>query len=289
MTRAYPIVEFKPRTWEIDEFDCASVYVLEGSERALVIDAGIGIGDLRGAIEQLTDKPLTLVLTHGHGDHIGACCQFEACFLSERDWGCYEFPEDLARRRQYAASIARRERGEHPDYPYDPETDIVPWTGTPRRLPLVDGQTFDLGGRMVTAMACPGHTPGQMMFLDEGSRTLFVGDALNCNLFMNSKPGEPNFVSIERAAKGLETMAALLDSGRIDAIYNGHHDFRPVGEPLDPDVLPDALALCRQLLTGDFRPVWEKAPMPGWPDHLAIRRGRTTIGYSLEGIQEPKE
>ena len=25
----YPVVEFRPRTWEIDEFDCASIFVLD--------------------------------------------------------------------------------------------------------------------------------------------------------------------------------------------------------------------------------------------------------------------
>ena len=50
---------------------------------------------------------------------------------------------------------------------------------------LLDGQSFDLGGgRMVTAYSCPGHTPGEMIFLDEQTRTLFAADALNFNLYL---------------------------------------------------------------------------------------------------------
>ena len=63
-TQLYPMVQFAPDTWELDEFDCASVFVLVGEERALVIDSGIGIGDLRGAVERITDKPLILALSH---------------------------------------------------------------------------------------------------------------------------------------------------------------------------------------------------------------------------------
>lgn len=55
LTRLYPMVQFKKDTWEIDEFDCASIFLLIGSERALLIDSGFGIGDLRGAVEMVTE------------------------------------------------------------------------------------------------------------------------------------------------------------------------------------------------------------------------------------------
>lgn len=46
-----------------------SVFVPEGKEKALLIDTGIGIGNIRQKIEELTDKPLIVVM--GHGDHTG--------------------------------------------------------------------------------------------------------------------------------------------------------------------------------------------------------------------------
>ncbi len=86
-TRLYPMVQFKKDTWEIDEFECASVFVLVGKEKAMVIDAGIGIGDLIGAIRMtITDKPLVIVATHGHGDHTGGMGNFDEYYLSEKDW-----------------------------------------------------------------------------------------------------------------------------------------------------------------------------------------------------------
>ena len=57
-TRLYPMVQFKKDTWEIDEFECASVFVLVGKEKAMVIDAGIGIGDLIGAIRMTSPSSL---------------------------------------------------------------------------------------------------------------------------------------------------------------------------------------------------------------------------------------
>ena len=72
VTRKLPYYEFADGIYEIDEFDCVSVFVIVGSTRALVIDCGTGIGDLRWVIEnKITDKPYDVVATHNHGDHIG--------------------------------------------------------------------------------------------------------------------------------------------------------------------------------------------------------------------------
>ncbi len=56
LTDLHPMVQFKPKTWEIDEFDCASIFLLEGDEKAMVIDCGMGIGDLRSAIRKITQN-----------------------------------------------------------------------------------------------------------------------------------------------------------------------------------------------------------------------------------------
>ena len=76
LTRLYPMVQINKGTWEIDEFDAASIFLLEGEEKAMLIDTGMGIGDLRGAVEMITDKPLVVVHSHGHIDHTGNSRQF---------------------------------------------------------------------------------------------------------------------------------------------------------------------------------------------------------------------
>ena len=71
-TRRLPFYECRQGIFEIDEFDCGSIFVVVGDERALVLDTGTGIGDLRWVIEnRITDKPYDVVITHNHGDHIG--------------------------------------------------------------------------------------------------------------------------------------------------------------------------------------------------------------------------
>lgn len=285
-TRLYPMVQFKKDTWEIDEFDVASMFLLIGSEKAMLIDTGIGIGDLRGAIEQITDKPLIVVITHGHIDHIGNARQFNEIYLNLKD-SC-EFPHDINRRREDARLIKIRQTdsvcsGMYTTYPlvgYDPERDIIePTEPVPLVHDLVDGMEFDLGGgRIVKAFACPGHTEGHMMLLDEYSRSLFCGDALNYNLGIGSVPAEESM-------KYLKKMEELSD--KYDGIYNGHHDFRALGAPLKEDCLKNAAALVQQIIDGNFRPVvvpsfW--GPASGRPPRTMLCMGRSFLG--LRGLDD---
>ena len=60
----YIISEY--RHWE--ETHC---YLLNGSERSLLIDTGLGISNIYSEVLKLTDKPITAVATHIHWDHIG--------------------------------------------------------------------------------------------------------------------------------------------------------------------------------------------------------------------------
>ena len=67
------------------------------------------------------------------------------------------------------------------------------------------------------------------MFLDEQTRCLFVGDALNNNLGVANTmdPSKDNYVGIRQVLNGLNKMQALRD--KWDGVYNGHHDFRALG------------------------------------------------------------
>ena len=275
LTKLYPMVQFKKDTWEIDEFDCASMFLLIGSENAMLIDCGMGIGDLRGAIEQITDKPLIVVISHGHIDHTANARQFKEIWMNPKD-NNKPIPQDIERRRDDTRLIAQRQKG---IYPYDINVDIRE-PGPDEPMPIIhdlyDGQQFDLGDRIVTAYDCPGHSAGEMIFLDEKTRSLFCGDALNYNLGLGAE-------SIETAVKYLERMRDMGD--RYDGIYNGHHDFRPLGAPLGDDCLPNAIDLCYQLLNGTYSPVTVPSFWgPTRPARTMVLRGRNYLGYNPDKI-----
>ncbi len=248
-THGLPYYEFAEGMFEIDEFDCASVFVIVGETRALVLDTGTGIGDLRWVIEhRITDKPYDVVLTHNHADHIGGAGFFDEVWIHEADadWTDLPVPPTLEGRKLYAKLIADRE---NKSYNYDPERDILEWQKEPVKHILEDGQVFDLGGRKVTVYHCPGHTAGECAVIDDKSRVLLVGDACNRNLLI------PNEVMAD-ALKGLERLLALKGEA-YDAVYNSHHDFRGFGSPLGETVLSDAVSCLKAILAhkADYREV----------------------------------
>ena len=310
LTKLFPMVQFKKDTWEIDEFDAASIFLLIGTEKAMVIDCGMGIGDLRGAIEMITDKPLITVVSHGHIDHTGNGRQFDELWMHPADQGA-PMPMSLERRRWDTEKIAARQKGcigapytMFHLYPYDINVDMRE-PGPDEKMPVIhdlqDGQEFDLGGgRIVTAYHCPGHTAGEMVFLDSQSRSLFAGDALNFNLGIGAVPAETTLKALKR----------IRDMGeKYDGIYNGHHDFRALGAPLDEDCLENVIALLEDAVAGHITPCqipspWgqsvpltREAPGPGsfgppcpgmkFPAHsVTLRRGRNVLSIDPENIHE---
>jgi glyoxylase-like metal-dependent hydrolase (beta-lactamase superfamily II) len=278
------MVQFMENTWEIDEFDLASIFLLIGKEKAMVIDCGMGVGDLKGAIRTITDKPLITVISHGHIDHTGNARQFDEIWIHPADKN-NPIPEDLERRRDDTRLIAKRNHGVRPYYnyklyPYDIDTDLRfdPDEPMPVIHELYDGQNFDLGDRTVIAYECPGHTPGEMVFLDESIRCLFAGDALNYNLNLGG-------CSIEKAFKYYERLRNM--GSRYDGIYNGHHDFRPLGCPLGEDCLPNVIDLCRQLLDGIYSPV--DVPSFWGPERkgrMMVLKGKNFLGFDPNKIFE---
>ena len=285
-TRAFPYKEIAPDTYEIGEFDCASVFLLIGDEKAMVIDTGVGIGDLRGFIRRLTDKPLMVCYTHDHLDHVGGASAFDNAHVHPKDM--VDFAKGggiglgIDRRLGYIRWIAEREKAA---YPYDLSADVTEWGPCPVLYPLVDEQVIDLGKRPVTVYACPGHTPGSITFLDENTRSLFVGDACNCNLGLGGgAPGSHRFTSIEKALSYLKRLNSLQP--KYDHYFNGHYDFRPLGMPLGEDVLPDAITACERIVAGTadvtVRPAW----VPDRPPQHVVTVGRTRVSFNPDGIRE---
>ena len=153
------------RHWE--ETHC---YVIEGTERTLLIDTGLGICDISKEVNKLTDKPVTAVATHIHWDHIGGHKYYPDFYAHEAElnWLSGEFPLSMETIREMVL-----DRCNPPD-DYDVNTYKL-FQGTPTRV-LHDGDTIDLGGRTITVLHTPGHAPGHMCFWESARGYLFTGD-----------------------------------------------------------------------------------------------------------------
>lgn len=153
------------RHWE--ETHC---YLLEGSERALLIDTGLGIGKIPNEVEKLTSKPVTAVATHIHWDHVGGHKYYPDFYAHEAElnWLSGEFPLSIETIREMVL-----DRCDPPDG-YDVNYYEF-FQGTPTRI-LHDGDIIDLGNRILTVLHTPGHSPGHLCFWEAETGYLFTGD-----------------------------------------------------------------------------------------------------------------
>ena len=65
------------------------MYLVAGEEKAALIDTGMGFPGLRQLVERLTDKPVIVLNTHGHLDHIGGNDEFDCIYLHPDDLTVY--------------------------------------------------------------------------------------------------------------------------------------------------------------------------------------------------------
>jgi hydroxyacylglutathione hydrolase len=160
------------QTWAIDDRGADLMYLLCGRDRALLIDTGWGVGDLAGLVSTLTPLPLTVVVTHGHPDHVGGAGQFPQVAIGEAD---RTLALDALDPHSRGGAL---ELGVMPQ-PLPAGLDRQAWLA-PRAVfvPAPTGGVLDLGGRRVEAIALPGHTPGGICYVDRESRHMFTGDSL---------------------------------------------------------------------------------------------------------------
>ncbi|HNY15591.1 MAG TPA: MBL fold metallo-hydrolase, partial [Bacteroidales bacterium] len=81
----YNVKELYPKTWVIDDHGSDNMYLIEGTDSAMLIDNGLGTADITAVVKKLTSKPLVVVITHGHPDHAGADYQFEKVYIHPAD------------------------------------------------------------------------------------------------------------------------------------------------------------------------------------------------------------
>lgn len=82
----WPEIEMlAPGVWNIEFGFGNTVYVVEGSKKAIVIDTGMSDAQILPVIKTLTDKPLELAITHVHGDHMRYASDFSVRYMSDWD------------------------------------------------------------------------------------------------------------------------------------------------------------------------------------------------------------
>ena len=210
----------------------AWMHLIVGQERALLIDTAFGIGDLRGLVETLTDKPVDVVNTHFHGDHSAGNGQFETIFIHKYDIPYLEMSEKAENRLLPAPGTYREE-------------DIIPLRSA-KHVAMEDGFVFRLGeGHEVEVIHMPGHAAGGCMLLDRKYNLLFSGDAVvfTPTLIIGKFPAPyyPEYLTVTAFRDALKK--ALPKCQNVKKLYTGHSV-----QGISPVYLTDMMDCCEKII-----------------------------------------
>lgn len=154
--------------------DRANVFatLLVGTHRALLIDTCVGMGDLRAVVERLTTLPYTVVVSHGHFDHVGGARHFDWVYIpqEELEYARYSMNEHI--RRSVFASLQAFSQEVGTD-----EQAFLAYSMENLRI-LPKDEVFHLGGLHAVQVPLPNHSPGSVGFLCPELELLISADSV---------------------------------------------------------------------------------------------------------------
>lgn len=178
--------------WRIEELYAhpycrGAIWVVDGTDRRLVIDAGWGLVPLDAALPELFDRPIVALASHTHFDHVG---------------GLHRFAERLVHPLE-APVLADPTPDAVQSLPFLTDYDTLAFDPVPGgfdpllwRLPAMpatatvdEGDRIDLGGRVLTVLHTPGHSPGHLCLFEEATGLLFAADAIYDGEMFDAIPG----------------------------------------------------------------------------------------------------
>lgn len=226
----YAVQPLTPHITQLTDPAGVHMFLAVGTKQAVLVDTGVGFYGLREALAGLTTLPISVILTHFHGDHTGGSALFDRVYLHSADIPmASDFTVQM--RKTYTESYAP------PNTFIQPEEYVPQYQGA--YLPLADGQCFELGGITLQIIHVPGHSPGSCCVLFREDRTILFGDACNSNTLLLWGG------SISSYRSSLEHLKQFEDSFDM-VLYS--HGACAVGPR---QTLDDNIELCDRILRGE--------------------------------------
>lgn len=276
------VYQFRPNVYELFSENCDGLgdyfmHLIIGPEKAMLIDAGYGLGDVPGLVNHLTgNKPLVVVNTHEHPDHAYGLCRFDKVYCSE-----------------YLVPYLQMQNAHMWDYLFDEYGDNI-WLQFDRKdLPVFkkyeivgvkDGYTFNLGGDYeVELIFTGGHSPGHAAYLDKKAKILFTGDNIcsdvsSCGSINVPRPGpygENTNLSVYR--DNVKRLVGRMNE--YDYIFPNHFITN-----IENNLMPNILEACDAVLANpesyDYKKeTWNKGGTDSTVRYYKYIRGFSVLAY----------
>jgi glyoxylase-like metal-dependent hydrolase (beta-lactamase superfamily II) len=169
----------------VHDFVRANIWHFKGRDADLLVDTGMGICPLAPEIDTPEGKPLIVVATHIHLDHVGSL---------------HEFPLRLGP-IQSASTFSTMDEAVTYAYMFtnlDGAVSKLPspgWKAADYKIPsapltrtLDEGDIVDLGDRQFRVLHLPGHSPDSIALFEEADGLFFAGDAIYDSMLIDDLP-----------------------------------------------------------------------------------------------------
>lgn len=242
------ISKLEDQVWVVETSDNTTMYIIEGTEKAMLIDAGTKCAELDKVVRKITGKPLFVVITHFHPDHAGNIAYFDKIYMHRAD-----------------TALVRMM-----NIPYDGKIEFID-----------EGDVFDLGGKKLEVYFMPGHTPGSIILVDKNAGSCYTGDAFGSGqVWLQLQPHLPVTVYAASCRK----MERLMEEQHITKIYCGHYPY--VKKAYDKSYITEMRKLAEALVNGTAPEAKEydvKIPI-GAKNPMIVTLGQASIVYDPEHI-----
>lgn len=207
------------------------MYLFKGNKKNILVDSGVGIGHLRKYINEVLKTDVnSVILTHGHIDHIGGAGEFEHVYLNKED-------HELA-----GIHYTRQKQVEHLKMNGIENMKLCPEEYAllkPLAFEEINpGEQIDLGDITLSILEGKGHTQGQITILIPEEKYLFLGDACNNFVFLFLEEAS----SVAEYKKMLENLRKVSE-GKYDHVLVSHG----AGYE-DPSIISDVIQVCQDIL-----------------------------------------
>lgn len=181
---AYKAYKLYDHFWCIEDGH-VRMFLIEGKDKAILIDTGNGTGDLAAFVKTLTEKQVELIITHCHPDHVGATQYFESAYIHKAEIEVY-----------CNAPYGNKQL---------------------KLIPVEEGHVFNVDDYAFEVIHTPGHTLGSIVLLDRNKKIMLSNDTVQVGpIFMIDKATS----SFEAFESSMEKLQEMQDN--IEIIYPSH-------------------------------------------------------------------
>jgi len=186
-----------------------NLYLLIGSNSALLIDTGAGLFPLKSTVNDIIDNRILKVInTHCHWDHVGSNHEFDEIYIHEIEKLTISRSINISNLRDSSKEIV--ERYENRNFTIPPASKIIP---------VSDGDIIDLGELKIDIIHTPGHSPGSIS-LHTNNNELFTGDLAHYGaVYLPKKKNLPEVLS------NISKLINLCEEKQSVEIYPSHEEF----------------------------------------------------------------